>query len=173
MKYVSAGVVVFALLIFGVLQLTADQSRDYEEITIAAYNVENMFDVFDNPYTKDEQTDIKSRSAIQSLAQAIEAMDADVVAFQEVENEHILRAMVKEFLPDAGYDYVAVIPSNNNRGICNGVISRKPILSVTSHRWLDLKLPDDERTWRLSSDSPSISHDSTTSNVKVSKDASS
>ncbi len=152
MRYISVTLVALFVLAFGAWQLTADQSKSYEEITIAAYNVENMFDVFDNPYTLDEQTDIKSRDAIRSLASAIQAINADVVAFQEVENEYVLKAMVKEFLPDAGYDYVAVIPSNNDRGICNGVISRKPILSVTSHRWLEFKAPGDERTWRFARD---------------------
>ena len=31
-------------------------------VTVMSYNVENMFDVFDDPYTAAEDTDVKRRS---------------------------------------------------------------------------------------------------------------
>lgn len=121
-------------------------------LKIAAYNVENLFDVFDNPYTEDEGTEVKPRHEIEAIARTLRAIDADVVGMVEIENEPVLRAMVREMLADRGYDYVAVVPGNDGRGINLGVVSRFPILSLTSHRFIDLTLPDDDRTWRFARD---------------------
>lgn len=79
------------------------ESHHVGRVKIMAYNVGNMFDVFDDPYTNDEGANVKSRSAIEKVARMVRHVDADVVAFSEIENEGILRAMVHEFLPGAGY----------------------------------------------------------------------
>ena len=125
---------------------------DANTLTLASYNVENYFDVFDDPYVSDEGTPVKSRRAIMAIAKAIRAMDADVVAFEELENEWVLHALVVEFLADMGYDHIAALPTNSRRGINLGIISRKPIERATSHRWLELKLPGDRRTWQFARD---------------------
>lgn len=130
------------------------------EVTVMSYNVENMFDVFDDPYTTDENTDVKQRDEIVAIAKAIASVDADVVVFQELENEHLLQGMVDAFLGDKGYDYVACQRTNSSRGINLGVISRLPITSLTSHRYKTLKHPDvSDRTWRFARDAMQITLD--------------
>lgn len=129
-------------------------------VTVMSYNVENMFDVFDDPYTDDDGTDVKKRREIQAIAKAIEAADADVIVFQELENEHLLQGMVDTFLPDAGYDYVACQRTNSGRGINLGLISRLPIKQLTSHRFKTLTHPDaPERTWRFARDAMQVTLD--------------
>ena len=128
------------------------QRAGAEEVRIASYNVENMFDVFDDPYTQDEGTDIKFREEIQQIAGAIRYLNADVVAFCEVENEHVLKAMIKEFLPNMGYKHVVVAAGNDGRGIKTGLISRKPIVKVTSYRWQEFTLPGEKRSWKFARD---------------------
>lgn len=128
------------------------ESHHTGRVKIMAYNVGNMFDVFDDPYTNDEGANVKPRSAIEKVARMVRYVDADVVAFSEIENEGILRAMVHEFLPGAGYKDVAVMATNSSRGINLGVISRLPIKSLTSHRFARLVLPDAPRTWRFARD---------------------
>jgi len=123
-----------------------------QTVTIASYNIENAFDVFDDPYTSDEGTDVKQRWEWQAIAGTIGELNADVVAFCEVENEHVLRAMVSEFLPGAGYDYIVCGQSNTDRGINLGFISRLPISSVTSYRHRTLTLPGEDRTWKFARD---------------------
>jgi len=123
-----------------------------EDLTIAAYNAKNLFDVFDDPYTEDEKTQVKSRQEIEALAGAIKYMEADVVAFSEIENEHVLKAMISEFLPDEGYQFIAASNSNSGRGINLGIVSRKPILSVTSHRFGLLTIPSSTRVWSFARD---------------------
>ncbi len=107
-------------------------------LTVMAYNVNNMYDVFDDPYTNDEGTRVKPRREYEQIANLIEKVDADVIALSEVENEGVLKAMVYEVMPDAGYDYIAVMPTNSTRGGNLGVVSRLPIVSMTSHRLVNL-----------------------------------
>jgi endonuclease/exonuclease/phosphatase family metal-dependent hydrolase len=124
-----------------------------ETITIGAYNVQNFFDVFDDPYTGDEGSRVKPRGQIETMARALRALDADVVVIQELENVHVLRALVDEFLPNAGYRYVAAQATNSGRGINLGVISRVPITELRSHRFQTLTHPDAPgREWRFARD---------------------
>ncbi len=130
-----------------------------ERVTVMTYNVENMFDVFDDPYTGDEGTDVKRRDEIAAIAKAVAHTDADIVVFQELENEHLLEGMVKAFLPDAGYDYIACQRTNSTRGINLGVISRHPIKRLASYRFKTLTHPDidpEEQTWRFARDAMHI-----------------
>lgn len=134
------------LLLTGTLQAQSDELR------LAAYNAENLFDVFDNPYTEDDSTEVKPRDEIERIAAALRQLDADVVALSEVENRGVLQAVVNEFLGDMGYRYVAVNPTNDARGINLGVLSRYPIDSLTSYRFRDLELPGEDQTWRFARD---------------------
>ena len=145
----------FALtLIFAMLPCSA------KEVTVMSYNVENMFDVFDDPYTGDEGTDVKRRDEILAIAKAIAKADADIVVFQELENEHLLEGMVKTFLADAGYEYIAAQRTNDKRGINLGVISRYPIKRLSSYRYMTLTHPDyPEQTWRFARDAMQITLD--------------
>ena len=121
-------------------------------IKIGFYNVLNLFDVFDDPYTADEGTPIKSRNQIQLLAQVIQRLDADVLGLCEVENQHVLKAMVTEFLPEMGYEFIAVPESNSKRGIKLGLLSRCPIISITSYRWKKWQHKDAPHWWRFARD---------------------
>lgn len=137
-------------------------SAHADQVTVMTYNVENMFDVFDDPYTNDEGTDVKRRDEIIAIAKAIAKADADIVVFQELENEHLLQGMVDTFLPDAGYRYVACQRTNSSRGINLGVISRYPIKRLASHRMLWLahpEIPFEERTWRFARDAMQVTLD--------------
>jgi endonuclease/exonuclease/phosphatase family metal-dependent hydrolase len=121
-------------------------------ITIAFYNLENAFDVFDDPYTADEISDVKQRGELKAIAAAIREMNPDVITFSELENVHVLRAMASDFLSDAGYRYIASNPTNSSRGINMGIISRLPIESITSYRFAELTLPNEKRTWHYARD---------------------
>ncbi|MCC6679761.1 MAG: endonuclease/exonuclease/phosphatase family protein [Phycisphaeraceae bacterium] len=123
-----------------------------QTVTLAAYNIENAFDVFDNPYTDDQDNEVKPRSEWEAIANVLRQVNPDVCAFSELENEYVLHAMVSDFLPGAGYHYVAADHTNSTRGINLGIISRLPILSLTSYRFLELTLPGEEQTWTFARD---------------------
>ena len=131
-----------------------------EAVTVMTYNVENMFDVYDDPYTEDEGTDIKRRDEIVMIANAIEEADADIIVFQELENEYLLEGMVQTFLAGKGYQYIAAQRTNSGRGINLGIISRYPIKRLASYRFLDFSNPEAPgRTWRFARDAMHITLD--------------
>lgn len=141
----------FALLLASLPMPSA--TAQSETVTIGSYNVRNFLDVFDDPYSSDESVQVKTRPDIETLAKAIQRLDADVVVFQELENEHVLRAMVDEFLPNAGYRHITAQRTNSGRGINLGVISRLPITQLRSYRMQTLTHPDAPgRTWRFARD---------------------
>jgi endonuclease/exonuclease/phosphatase family metal-dependent hydrolase len=138
-----------AVMLLIALPAFAQESR---QITIGSYNVKNFFDVFDDPYMNDEETAVKPRADIESLARAVRSLNADVVAFQEVENEHVIKAMADAYLRDAGYRHIVASYTNSNRGIRLVVMSKLPIASVTSYHHRELRLPGDERRWDFARD---------------------
>jgi endonuclease/exonuclease/phosphatase family metal-dependent hydrolase len=105
-------------------------------VTIATYNTLNFFDEYDDPYTSDETTPAKPRAELEKLAASIRALDADVVALEEVENRGYLERFVTAMLGDMGYDNVVCFEGNDRRGIDCALLSRLPVGPVTSHRHL-------------------------------------
>ena len=137
-------------LLFLAPSLRADVRETPGVVKVMSYNMENFFDVFDDPYTADEGTPPKMRDQIKLLAETIRKADPDVLAVVEVENEHVLRAMVREFLSDMGYQYIDVDQSNDLRGIKVGVISRLPILRTASYRHQQFKVEGRDRPMAMS-----------------------
>lgn len=154
LRYLPIPLIVLGLLLAGrgLAQPNPTPPAQPGRLTLATYNLENFHDVFDDPYTKDEDSGIKPRAEIEALARTIRWVNADIFAFQELENDGALRAVVNEFLADMGYRYIAVQPTNSDRGINLGVISRLPIVSLTSHRFLECRLEGESRTWEFARD---------------------
>ncbi len=111
-------------------------------VKIATFNVLNLFDNFDDPYTDSEYYPGKRASEVANLAKTIRQADADVVALQEVENRGGLEDFVSTHLGDMGYCDVVLIEGNNRRGIDVALISRLPVGEVTSHRHVDFRSAD-------------------------------
>jgi len=105
-------------------------------VTVATFNVLNLFDEVDDPYTSDEGTPAKPKDQLQPLAATIRQLDADVLALEEVENRGYLERFVTAMLGDMGYEHVVCFESNDRRGIDCAVLSRLPVGTVTSHRHL-------------------------------------
>lgn len=131
-----------------------------QQVTVMTYNVENMFDVFDDPYSDDDGTDVKRRDEIAAIAKSIAKISPDIVVFQELENEHLLQGMVDTFLLDSGYEYITAQRTNSSRGINLGIISRYPIKRLASYRFQELTHPDaPDETWRFARDVMQITLD--------------
>jgi endonuclease/exonuclease/phosphatase family metal-dependent hydrolase len=76
----------------------------------------------------------KPPAAQQALAARIAAVDADVLALQEVENLDALRRFNRDHLAEP-YAYEVLVEGNDPRFIDVAVLSRLPIVNVTSHRF--------------------------------------
>lgn len=105
-----------------------------KDIHVSTYNVENLFDGYDNGH---EYRDfrVKSRKWSKKLAntklnhtiKAIKSIDADIIALQEIENRSILKILAKK----TNFKYFAFSkPSGSPVGVA--VVSNYPILSKKS-----------------------------------------
>ena len=103
-------------------------------VTLATYNVLNLFDEHDDPYHRDEGTKAKPKEQLEKLAETIRKVDADVLALEEVENRGYLERFVHAMLPNMGYKHVVCYEGNDRRGIDCAVLSRFPVGPVTSYR---------------------------------------
>ncbi len=71
---------------------------------------------------------------LEALLNRVDRLNADVLAVQEVENISALREFNSRL--DAPYQFVVLIEGNDPRFIDVGVLSRLPIGSAISHRWV-------------------------------------
>lgn len=98
-------------------------------IRVATYNLLNFFD--SDPATRThsegDAAPIKPEGEREAAAGAIRAINADIVAIEEVESLPVVKAFVAKYLADMGYDHAVLIESEDPRGIDNAFISRFPI----------------------------------------------
>lgn len=82
-----------------------------DTVRIATFNLEHFVDGFDDPYvsaSRESEIDPAAVAAKHRLfADALRALDADVLSLQEVEGEGLIRALVDSLVPDLGYRFVA------------------------------------------------------------------
>lgn len=107
-----------------------------DEIKVASFNVENLFDSADDPYRNDESSPAKSREELEKLAAMIRTVNADVLALQEVENRGYLERFREVLLADMGYEQVVHYEGNDKRGIDVCILTRVPVGPVVSYRHL-------------------------------------
>jgi predicted extracellular nuclease len=106
-------------------------------LTVATYNVENLFDLVDDPNAEEgEFTPGRTWDAnrlgrrLTDLADAFTAIAADVVLVNEVENLEVLTQLRDAIRAGGGpaYPYLAIAPSRDPRGIDVSLLSRYPVL---------------------------------------------
>lgn len=107
-------------------------------LRVASFNVENFFDTVDDPAPLNDTvlTDKQYRHKLDKVSLAVrDALKApDIVTFQEIENESVLRDIAAHpALKGLGYE-VAIMPSNDVRNINVAVMYRADKLSVTGVR---------------------------------------
>ena len=127
----------------GVKRIGAPEAaaRTAGAIRLATYNVENLFDNKDDPALSGDAEDLddyKPEAERAGVAAAIRAIDADVIALQEVESFDALVEFRDQHLSGLGYDHVVSIDAGDGRGIEQSVISRFPLKDPKV--WLNLPL---------------------------------
>jgi predicted extracellular nuclease len=132
-------------------------------LTVAFYNLENLFDPADDPsMTGDDEftptgkngwTQERLDRKLEAIARVIRAMDAyggaDIVGLCEMENRAVLDRLVGEFLPKGQYAVVHE-DSEDERGIDVALIYRPAAVSVRGHRLHRIDLGDDRTRQILS-----------------------
>jgi endonuclease/exonuclease/phosphatase family metal-dependent hydrolase len=106
-------------------------------LRLATYNVLNLFDDEDDPELTGDNDDMHDRwdglrakpePQLQAVADAIRAIDADVIGLQEIESEQALLWFRDSYLADMGYTHHISKDVEHSRGIEQAVLSRFPIV---------------------------------------------
>ena len=109
------------------------KARTPGTVRLATYNLENMFDDKDDPALSGEYDDkdmTKPLAHRQALGKAIKAIDADVIALEEIESLEALTWFRDNHLRGLGYEFMASLDSGDHRGIECSVLSRFPLKDV-------------------------------------------
>jgi endonuclease/exonuclease/phosphatase family metal-dependent hydrolase len=109
------------------------QPKSPGAIRLATYNIENLFDERAGgvkPGVDKDAMPNKPAEHKREVADAIRAIDADIVALQEIGSVEALLWFRDEYLKDAGYEHVVSLDSGDSRGIEQAVLSRFPITSA-------------------------------------------
>ena len=111
-------------------------------LVIATYNVQNLFDLEDDPdHFEGEYTPGSSNwnsqsfeAKLDAISQVIEEINADLIGLQEIESESALRALADRLRARGTLDYphLSLSPTGDPRGIAIGVLSRYPLKRAVS-----------------------------------------
>jgi predicted extracellular nuclease len=118
-----------------------------ETIKIAFWNVENLFDLIDDPHTNDNEFAINGRKNVtqeiydlklKNMAEVIDALDTDILGLCEIENRFVL----KELDSAVARDYKIIhYDSPDNRGIDVALLYDPKKLTVTYSEPVTVTLP--------------------------------
>jgi len=137
MKKLNSFIIVFLLF-------TSVCSAQQDTLYVAFWNLQNLFDVIDDPEKNDESflpdgnmqwTEDRLDKKMYNLARVIRSMNngkgPDILGVCEVENQQVLGSMVEKFLSDLNLS-IAYLESPDNRGIDNGLIFKADKFSLES-----------------------------------------
>src|SRR5690606_22205191 len=127
------------------LEKDSPSSDGDPEVTIAFYNVENLFDTEDDPATDEEEftprgslkwTEERLEKKMEGLARAIRGIDRmngpGIIGFAEVENREVLERFAGDFFPGNPWRIVHE-DSPDGRGIDVALFYRPEVARVTRH----------------------------------------
>ena len=126
--------IVMPEVMVGERPLPTIRAASEDELSIATFNVENLFDlVTPHPSSPPIPTVFEYRNKLEKIAQTIVAMGAPtIIGLQEVENLDILQDLVEqEAIAEFGYQPF-LIEGNDSRGIDVGYLVRSDRATVES-----------------------------------------
>lgn len=108
------------------------------EIYVMGWNIQNLFDTHNDPYTKDEEytpqgrfrwTKRILRNKLYNLTDILRRVNngkgADIIGLSEVENKYVLKRLAQHpNILDLGYKYIYIKDAQDPRGIDVALLSR-------------------------------------------------
>lgn len=133
-------------------------NNSLDEAIIGFYNVENLFDVFDDPNTSDEDftpegyqgwTKERYEDKLEKIGEMVSTMDPSVypavMGFSEVENYAVLKDLTNvSSLKSAGFEIIHK-DNHDGRGIDVAAIYRPEAFKVDNYTFTPIALPGMDR----------------------------
>ena len=136
---------------FCLLNFSCD--KNFQPLLIGYWNVENLFDLINDPDTNDDEfskggrknvTDKIYQLKLSHIVEALTDLNADVVGLSEVENKLVLEDLLK-IIPDKKYEYIHY-DSPDERGIDNTLIYDPNRFKVVLSKPIRNVLPSGDKT---------------------------
>lgn len=128
--------------IFRPFGLRAPLAKKPGSLRLATYNIENLFDDKDDPALDGQNEDrdqTKPDDACKAAAATIAALDADIIALEEIESIDALKWFLAKYMPDSPFKYVASVDAGDERGIEQAVLSKFPVTTIKNWPKADLE----------------------------------
>lgn len=158
--YFKISLVTYWILFFVHCFCYAQESKKYKIVTIAFYNLENLFDfendplTFDNdrtPEGKDHWTEAQYKAKLKNMAHVLAEIGTDlsgsapvVIGVCEIENRRVLDDLLNDpvLLP---FDYGIIhFDSPDRRGIDVALLYHKKLFIPTNYKAIELRLYHDQ-----------------------------
>ena len=136
---------------FCLLNLSCD--KNFQPLLICYWNVENLFDLIDDPDKNDDEFSIGGRKNVTDeiyqlklshIAETLTDLNADVVGLSEVENKLVLEDLLK-IIPGKKYEYIHY-DSPDERGIDNTLLYDPNPFKVVLSKPIPNVLPSGHKT---------------------------
>lgn len=150
----------FLIVLFLIPLITSTvfaQKKDKKTLKLGFYNVENLFDIEDDPNKDDDEftpngkkhwTGAKFQVKLQQLAKVIDSLDVDALGLCEVENKFVIEELLKESqIADKPYKIVH-FESRDMRGIDVAMLYDSTKMTLLSADTLYVPLPKGDRPTR-------------------------
>lgn len=137
---------------------TYPQKSQFDTLTVAFWNLENLFDTNDDPRTQDEDflptsekkwDNDKLKKKLLNQSAAIRAMNngrgPDLLGICEVENAQMVHRLINDNMVDLRFKYVH-IDSPDERGIDVALIYKIGSFNVLSQTAISVTLPGGDKT---------------------------
>lgn len=147
--------ILLILLIIFIVPFSNCNAQDNDTLYLAFWNLENLFDIIDDPLINDESflpdgelewTEDRLDKKMYNLARVIRMMNdyrgPDILGVCEVENEAVIAELVNRYLSDLNYK-IAYLESPDNRGIDNGLIYKADKFKLLNLQADTVHLSDD------------------------------
>ena len=124
-----------------------------EPLIVGYWNVENLFDLIDDPEKNDDEFSIGGRKNVTEdiyklklthTAEVLADLNADVVGLSEVENEFVIKDLIDNY-SNRKYDYIHY-DSPDERGIDNVLLYDQNKIDIISDRPIRNNLPGGDKT---------------------------
>jgi predicted extracellular nuclease len=133
--------------------LTKPLTLTGDSLKIAFYNVENLFDIYDDPITQDSEylptsqlkwTQERYDKKLQNIAKVIEGMGfPSILGMSEIENRKVLEDLVNQPIIKANNYNIAHFESPDERGIDVAMIYKKSDFDVKNMQYHRIKFVGD------------------------------
>ena len=153
---------IFLILFLFIYSISFAQDNKYnvnKNFTIVSYNIQNLFDTFDDPEKIDEEftpfgkkhwTDKRFNKKINHISKVLCSINKnelpEIIGLYEIENDYVLKALIKQVCLAKGNYKIVHEESPDIRGIDVALLYRPDEFQYLSHKKISINYPFNKKS---------------------------